>query len=336
MIENIGWIDPGGEWVAPRVTLLPPPTRRINIASNYYDGGRVSISSMTCCARAEGRNDACSWTWEIKSVNAKGLDVRCRLPIGFESLEKPLRDRAAKRLKRGNVSVVLSLRRQDGVAGVRVNHAVLEELLAALPEIRNRVADVREPSLDGLLALRGVVEPVEENLNDEARDALEADILNDFDTALDALGAMRDEEGARLAETLQARLDDIAGLCAEAEKLAAMQPDAIRARLKTQVQALLEDIPAIPEDRLAQEAALLMSKADLREELDRLQAHQEAALELMKGDNAVGRKLDFLCQEFNREANTLCSKSQDIELTRIGLDLKVAIEQFREQVQNIE
>ena len=296
----------------------------------------MSISSMTGFARAEGRKDTSSWTWEIKSVNAKGLDVRCRLPNGFESLEKPLRDRAAKRLKRGNVSAALNLRRQEGVAGVRVNHAVLEELLATLPEIRKRVADAREPSLDGLLALRGVVEPVEEDLNDEARKALEAEILNDLDTALNALGAMRDEEGARLAETLQARLDDIAGLCAEAEKLSVMQPDALRQRLKTQVQQLLEDIPAIPEERLAQEAALLMSKADFREELDRLQAHQEAAQELMKGNGAVGRKLDFLCQEFNREANTLCSKSQDIDLTRIGLELKAAIEQLREQVQNIE
>ena len=296
----------------------------------------MSISSMTGFARAKGRKDTSSWTWEIKSVNAKGLDVRCRLPNGFESLEKPLRDRAAKRLKRGNVSAALNLRRQEGVAGVRVNHAVLEELLATLPEIRKRVADAREPSLDGLLALRGVVEPVEEDLNDEARKALEAEILNDLDTALNALGAMRDEEGARLAETLQARLDDIAGLCAEAEKLSVMQPDALRQRLKTQVQQLLEDIPAISEERLAQEAALLMSKADLREELDRLQAHQEAAQELMKGKGAVGRKLDFLCQEFNREANTLCSKSQDIDLTRIGLELKAAIEQLREQVQNIE
>ncbi|HJO74489.1 MAG TPA: YicC/YloC family endoribonuclease [Rhodospirillales bacterium] len=296
----------------------------------------MSLSSMTGFARAEGRKDANSWTWEIKSVNAKGLDVRSRLPSGFESLEKPLRDRAAKRLKRGNVSVALNLRRQEGVAGVRVNHAVLEELLAALPEIRKRVADAREPSLDGLLALRGVVEPVEEDLNDEAREALETEILNDFDTALEALAAMRDEEGVRLAETLQARLDDIAGLCAEAEKLAAMQPNALRARLKSQVRTLLEDIPAIPEERLAQEAVLLMSKADLREELDRLQAHQEAALELMNGTGAVGRKLDFLCQEFNREANTLCSKSQDIDLTRIGLELKAAIEQLREQVQNIE
>ncbi len=291
---------------------------------------------MTGFARAEGRKDSCSWTWEIKSVNAKGLDVRCRLANGFERLEKPIRERTAARLRRGNVSVMLNIRRQEGEAGVRVNHAVLEELLAALPEIQKRVAGVREPSLDGLLGLRGVVEPVEEDLTDDQRAALEADVLNDFDEALDALAAMRGEEGARLSDTLQARLDDIARLCAEAERLAAMQPDAIRERLKKQVQALLDDIPAIPEERLAQEAAVLMSKADLREELDRLRAHREAASDLMAAGGAVGRKFDFLCQEFNREANTLCSKSQDIDLTRIGLDLKAAVEQLREQVQNIE
>ena len=162
--------------------------------------------------------------------------------------------------------------------------------------------------------------------------------MADLDTALGALSAMRDEEGGRLEPGLNQRLDDIGRLCGEAEKLAAAQPGAIQKRLTEQVQALLDDGPAISEDRLAQEIAILASKADLREELDRLKAHREAALSLMNGksDGGVGRKLDFLCQEFNREANTLCSKSQDVELTRVGLELKATIEQFREQVQNIE
>ena len=296
----------------------------------------MPISSMTGFAHTEGRKGSCSWTWEIKSVNAKGLDVRCRLANGFERLEKPLRDRAAGRFKRGNVSVSLNTVWNEGEAGFRVNHVILGELLAVLPEIQKQFPNAGPPSVDGLLALRGVIEPVEEDLSDVARDALEAEMLDGFDAALEALAAMRDDEGARLSETLNARLNDIARLCGEAEKLAAMQPEAIRERLKAQVEALLEDVPAIPEERLAQEAALLMSKADLREELDRLKAHRDAALELMNGSGAVGRKLDFLCQEFNREANTLCSKSQDTDLTRIGLDLKAAIEQFREQVQNIE
>ena len=296
----------------------------------------MTVSSMTGFARSEGQSNGCSWTWELKSVNAKGLDVRCRVPNGFENLEKAARDRVAKTFKRGNVTVNLTFSWIKGDAGFRVNPQVLEELLATLPEIRKQLPDAAPPSVDGLLALRGVIEPVEEELSDVARSALNSEILESFEPALAALLAMRDDEGARLSEALDTRLDEIAGLSGDAEKLAALQPDAIRERLKTQVETLLADISALSEDRLAQEAALLMTKADIREELDRLKAHEQAARELMGNGGAVGRKLDFLCQEFNREANTLCSKSQDVTLTRIGLDMKSAIEQFREQVQNIE
>ena len=296
----------------------------------------MPVSSMTGFARSEGHADGCSWTWELKSVNAKGLDVRCRVPGSYDNLEKAARERIAKTFKRGNLSVNLNIAWIKGDAGFRVNSVVLGELLATLPKIREQLPDAGPPSIDGLLALRGVIEPVEEELTDDARSALESEILENFEVALAALSAMRDDEGARLTEGLDARLDEIAGLSGEAEKLAALQPDAIRERLKTQVEALQADIPALSEDRLAQEAALLMTKADIREELDRLKAHEQAARELMSNGGAVGRKLDFLCQEFNREANTLCSKSQDVTLTRIGLDLKSSIEQFREQVQNIE
>ena len=296
----------------------------------------MTVSSMTGFARSEGQSNGCSWTWELKSVNAKGLDVRCRVPNGFENLEKAARDRVAKTFKRGNVTVNLTFSWIKGDAGFRVNPQVLEELLATLPEIRKQLPDAAPPSVDGLLALRGVIEPVEEELSDVARSALDSEILESFEPALAALLAMRDDEGARLSEALDTRLDEIADLSGDAEKLAALQPDAIRERLKTQVETLLADISALSEDRLAQEAALLMTKADIREELDRLKAHEQAARELMGNGGAVGRKLDFLCQEFNREANTLCSKSQDVTLTRIGLDMKSAIEQFREQVQNIE
>ncbi|NQV83833.1 MAG: YicC family protein [Rhodospirillales bacterium] len=291
---------------------------------------------MTGFARDEGQKDGCSWTWELKSVNAKGLDVRCRVPSGQENLEKVVRDRVAKTFKRGNVTVNLSVKCFKGDAGVRVNHQVLEQMLATLPEIRKQLPDVGPPSIDGLLALRGVIEPVEEELSIEERAALDTEILQSFEVSLAALSTMRDEEGVRLAEALDARLDEIADLSAEAGTIAALQPAAIRERLKAQVEALLEDVPALPEDRLAQEAALLMTKADILEELDRLKSHEQAARELMINGAAVGRKLDFLCQEFNREANTVCSKSQDVDLTRIGLDLKTSIEQFREQVQNIE
>lgn len=296
----------------------------------------MSISSMTGFARADGQDGACAWTWEVKSVNARGLDVRCRLPGGYDRLEPPARERAQARFQRGSVTIGLKVTQGPGEGGYRINEAALGELLAALPEIRERVPDAGPPSVDGLLALRGVIEPAEDELGDEARDAFDAAILEDLDRALDAVAAMRGEEGARLAPALTQRLDDIGRLCGEAEKLAAAQPEAIHARLKTQIEEVLAEVPALPEDRLAQEVAVLAGKADLREELDRLKAHREAAQALIGTDGAIGRKLDFLCQEFNREANTLCSKSQDIELTRVGLELKSVIEQFREQVQNIE
>ncbi len=296
----------------------------------------MTLSSMTGFARTGGQDGACSWTWEVKSVNAKGLDVRCRLPGGFERLEPLARERVKKMFRRGNLTLMLNVTWDKGGAGFRVNQAVLEELLAILPEIQKQIPGAGAPSADGLLGLRGVIEPIEEDLSDEAREAMETSILADLDSALEGLAEMRRDEGSRLVSAMESHLDDIGRLCGKAEELAAAQPDAIRERLQTQVQALLEDVSSIPEERLVQEAALLMSKADLREELDRLKAHQEAARELVASDNAVGRKLDFLCQEFNREANTLCSKSQDIELTRVGLELKAAIEQLREQVQNIE
>ena len=192
----------------------------------------MTLSSMTGFARTEGRKDTCSWTWEVKSVNAKGLDVRCRLANGFERLEKALRDRVAGRFKRGNVMVSLNIARDEGAAGFRINQVVLGELLATLPEIQKQLPDAGPPSIDGLLGLRGVIEPVGEDLGEEARDELEAEMLDGFDAALEALSAMRDDEGARLAGTLDARLDDIARFCGEAEKLAAMQPDAIRERLQ--------------------------------------------------------------------------------------------------------
>lgn len=296
----------------------------------------MSISSMTGFARSDGQKNSRSWTWEIKSVNAKGLDVRCRVPGGFERLEHPARQRVKERFRRGNVTLVLSISSSPGESGYRVNQVVLGEMLATLPEIIKRVPNAGPPSADGLLALKGVIEPVEDDLGDDDREVLDGEILADLDSALESLAAMRGDEGSKLSSVLNERLDDIGRLCGEAEKLAAAQPQAIHEKLKTQVQALLDDMPALSEERLAQETALLVSKADLREELDRLDAHLETARGLMTADGGVGRKLDFLCQEFNREANTLCSKSQDIELTRIGLDLKATIEQFREQVQNIE
>ncbi len=296
----------------------------------------MPLYSMTGFARAEGHGESCSWIWEAKSVNAKGLDVRCRLPMGFEGLEPAVRGAAQERFRRGNLTINLSLTWTRANGSYRINQSVLDEVLAILPDLRGKISDADPPSLDGLLGLRGVIEPIEEELPDEVRAALESAILDDLGAALDSLKTMRGDEGARLAEVLDRQVEAIGELCGKAEELAALQPDAIRERLTEQVAELMEQTPALPEERLAQEAALLMTKADVREELDRLKAHRKAAKELLASDGGIGRKLDFLCQEFNREANTLCAKSSDVELTKVGIDLKTVIEQFREQVQNIE
>jgi uncharacterized protein (TIGR00255 family) len=296
----------------------------------------VPISSMTGFARSQGREVEGSWTWEIKSVNGRGLDIRCRVPPGLESLDVAVRERAAKRLRRGNLQIILTVTRERAQGGYRVNRDVLDHLLSLVPEVRQRLPDVAPPRVDGLLALRGVMEQVEGEEDEEMNHAFETAALAGFDAALADLAVMREAEGKRLAVVLADQLTVIDGLCESAAALAATQPDAIRQRLREQVASLLDTAPELPEERLVHEAALLAAKADVREELDRLCAHVAAVRELMAQDDAIGRKLDFLCQELNREVNTLCSKSADMALTVIGLDLKTAVEQVREQVQNIE
>ncbi|MDP6786138.1 MAG: YicC/YloC family endoribonuclease [Rhodospirillales bacterium] len=291
---------------------------------------------MTGFARSQGSENEGSWAWEIKSVNGRGLDIRCRVPPGLESLDVAVRERVAKRLRRGNLQIGLTVKRERPQGGYRVNRDVLDHLLSLVPEVRQSLPDAAPPSVDGLLALRGVIEQVEVEEDEETSRAFETAVLAGFDAALSDLAAVRDAEGGRLAAVLTDQLAAIDGLCEKAAALAATQPDAIRERMHEQVAALLEAAPELPEERLVQEAALLAAKADVREELDRLSAHIEAARDLMAQDGAIGRKLDFLCQELNREVNTLCSKSSDMALTGIGLDLKAAVEQMREQVQNIE
>lgn len=296
----------------------------------------MTVFSMTGFSRAQGQNQTCSWTWEIKSVNGRGLDVRCRLPSGFDHLDQAIRKRVGAVFKRGNISLNLSLHRTARESGIQVNRSALEEILKLLPELKERVPGAAAPTLDGIFALRGVIESAEEELADDERTALDKALMQSLEDALKDLKEARRSEGARLAAVLSRHLDEIGDLCDEAERLTAMHPAAIRERLRNQVSALLEEVPGLPEDRLAQEAALLMTKADPREELDRLKAHLEAARGLLAEKEAMGRRLDFLCQEFNREANTLCSKAADVDLTRTGLALKAVIDQLREQVQNIE
>lgn len=298
-------------------------------------GALGPVASMTGFARAEGEAQGLAWTWELKSVNSKSLDLRFRLPPGFDALELPLRALLSESLKRGSVSATLGIARATGTAGLQINRAALAQIVALARELSERI-EAAPPSIDGLLALRGVLDSGEEPPDPAMRAQRESTLIAGCRKALDDLAAMRRGEGTRLAAVLAERLDEIAALVSSAERSAAAQPEAIRARLLSLVGALKEVVPAIPEERLAQEAALLVAKGDIREELDRLSAHIAATRELLAEGGAIGRRLDFLCQEFNREANTLCSKSADVELTRIGLALKAAIEQLREQVQNIE
>lgn len=292
------------------------------------------VASMTGFARIDGSAEGQSWTIEVKSVNGRTLDLRCRLPAGFDALEPVARSALSTRLKRGSVSLTVSLARQSSTAPVRINRDLLTQLAALARELAD--LGLAPPSLDGLLAVRGVVEQAEDALSESARRAVELALGVDLGRALDQLAQMRLAEGARLIAVLIDHLAEIERLTGAAASLAATQPAALKERLRLQVQALLDAAPALPEERLVQEAALLIAKGDIREELDRLRAHVAAARELIAGGGTIGRQLDFLCQEFNREANTLCSKSTDVELTRLGLALKTAIEQLREQTQNIE
>ena len=297
----------------------------------------MGVSSMTGFARAEGEADGISWVWELKSVNSRALDLRLRLPPGFDTLEPQLRATLGRRVRRGNVSAALAVDRVTPPA-VRVNRAVLAQIIALLGELAGELADkiaAAPPRLDGLIGLRGVIETVEDE-PDSVIEARRAAVLDGWSQALDRLASARAEEGARLATVLSDQRRELAALVEAAAGCAAAQPAAIRSRLETLLAELASLAPGMPEERVAQELAMLVTRADVREELDRLRAHIAQAGELLERGEAVGRQLDFLCQELNREANTLCSKSADIELTRIGLALKASIEQFREQVQNLE
>ena len=293
----------------------------------------LGLASMTGFARAEGDDLGISWVWEMKSVNSKSLDLRLRLAPGFDSLEPQLRAMLAQRFRRGNFSASLAVTRTTP-AVVRVNRETLAQLVALMNELAGEI-EAAPPRIDGLLALRGVVEMVEDEPDAVIEERRRA-VLDSWRIALDRLANARAEEGARLSAVLRNQLAEMIALVEAAVECAAAQPAAIRERLQTMLASLADLAPGMPEERVAQEMALLVARSDIREELERLRAHIEQAADLLRQEEAVGRRLDFLCQELNREANTLCSKSADIELTRIGLSLKAAVEQFREQVQNIE
>jgi uncharacterized protein (TIGR00255 family) len=293
------------------------------------------LSSMTGFARGHGVSGSYAWAWEIKSVNGKGLDVRLRLPPGWDAIEALVRARAAERLARGSIQATLTVERSGVAPAVRINAPVLDAILTTLRELASRV-EASPPSLDGLLSLKGVMDVSELAENEDERRDAEAAAIAGFVQVIAALSEMRQREGAALVRILKTRLEQIEALVGRAENAPGRRVEAIRARLAEQVATLLAQSDRFDPDRLHQEAILLATKADVREELDRLAAHVAQAQQLIDGGGAVGRRLDFLAQEFNREANTLCAKANDVELTNIGLELKAAVEQFREQVQNVE
>jgi uncharacterized protein (TIGR00255 family) len=295
----------------------------------------MALKSMTGFARIAGVHAHWRWAWEVKAVNAKGLDLRVRVPPGFDLVEPEARARLSKRLARGTCYATLSLNRDAPATQVRINEPLIRSLIETLAQLPAD-GNLRPASLDGLLGVRGVVEVSEASDDEAALAAAAAAVLQGLDAALDQLVAVRTAEGGALESVLTSRIDNIARLTDAAENAPGRKPEAIRARLHQSIEALSGSSLAVDPARLHQEALLLAAKADVREELDRLKAHVEAARELLASDQPVGRRLDFLAQEFGREANTLCAKSNDPELTRIGMDLRVDIEQFREQVQNIE
>jgi uncharacterized protein (TIGR00255 family) len=295
----------------------------------------MPLASMTGFARSQGSVGGYRWAWELKSVNGKGLDLRLRLPQGWDAIEVPARAAAARHLARGNVSAVLEVQRNGALPAVRVNEEVLAALLETIRSVAKRV-DASPPSLDGILGLKGVIEISEGEVGADEHGAAETAVIAGFETAVSDLVRARQSEGKALSAILAQRLAEIGRLTTAAESSPARTPEAIRNRLAEQVKAILATGEKLDPDRLHQEAVLLATRADIREELDRLKAHVAAAKKLIGEGGPVGRKLDFLAQELNRESNTLCAKSNDVSLTAIGLELKTAVDQFREQVQNLE
>jgi uncharacterized protein (TIGR00255 family) len=295
----------------------------------------MSLKSMTGFASRDGVAGPAAWHWELRSVNSRGLDIRLRLPPGFEGLEPRIRAALSQRLARGSVAVNLSAKRTDGGSEIRLNATALRQVLGALEALKSMV-EVAPPRAEALLGIKGVLELVEAEESAPEAAARSDAMLADLEHALGDLVGVRTAEGRRLEEIVLDQLLVIERLTQRIAALPARSVEAVRTRLKEQVARLLESTSNFDETRLYQEAALLAARADVEEELKRILSHVAAARELVAGDAPAGRKLDFLAQEFNREANTLCSKASDEETTRAGLDLKAVIDQMREQVQNVE
>jgi len=295
----------------------------------------MTLKSMTGFARTDGVHGDTNWFWEVRSVNGRSLDLRLRLPSGMERLEAGARGLCQERLARGNCTVSLGIKRETGQMEIRLNEPALAQALAVAERARG-LTDLKAARLDTLLAMRGVVETAEPEESEEAQAALTHALLAGLAAALDQLVDARAAEGERLQRVIEKQLAMIEELVGRAAAAVARQPEMLAARLKEQIARLSETGASLEPERLHQEALLLAAKADIQEELDRLRAHVAAANELIASSEPAGRKLEFLAQEFNREANTICSKASDIEISRTGLELKSVIDQLREQVQNIE
>lgn len=293
--------------------------------------------SMTGYASLDGSDAGWTWTWEMRGVNGRGLDIRLRLPEQIEGVEVGLRAEIQSVAKRGNISVSLRISRDDTVTSGTLSTEALEEALTLIDRVTRAATDkhmiLRETNAADILGMRGVLETRTVGQDNGAfREAL----LEDIKPLVAAFDAMRASEGQALAAVIRAQIDEIEGLAKAARSLVEARAEHMREAHRAALARVVESVDTVDEDRIAQELALIAVKADVTEELDRLDAHVVAARDLMAEDGAKGRKLDFLVQEFNREANTLCSKAQYSDLTRIGLDLKHTIDQMREQVQNVE
>lgn len=296
---------------------------------------KTTVQSMTGFARVEGEEETITWVWEAKSVNGRGLDVRSRVPQGYDRFDPKVREAMRATCARGTIAITLTITQSQTGSRYRLNKDVLKSVSEAIPTLKDAFPDAAPLTLDGLLSIRGLFDASDALLE---TDPVELDrvLAAGLAQVIEGLIAEREREGATLRNILIERLDEMHQLTAAAKKLEATRPDTIRARFEDTIATFLADRPGLSEERVAQEVALLASKADIREELDRLLAHIDNAVALLTGGGVIGRKLDFLAQEFNREANTLCAKSGDVDLTQIGLALKTSVDQFKEQVQNVE
>lgn len=295
----------------------------------------MTIRSMTGFGRADGVHGDVRWHWEIRTVNGRGLDLRLRLPPGYDALEPKIREAAGKAITRGSVTVTLNVAGGSSISGIRLNEEILAQVVAAAERVQ-QMAHCEMPRADGLLSLRGVMEVVEAEETEAEREARTAAVLSSLRKALDGVIQARSDEGKRLADVLSAQVSEVETLTARIAASPSRTVEAVQARLKEQVAKLLEASQSFDPGRLHQEAVLIATRIDIEEELKRLASHVTAARELLASKEPVGRKLDFLTQEFNREANTVCSKANDGDIQRAGLALKAVIDQMREQVQNIE